>query len=180
MWYRHAKGHYTTAIVALYVPSSVGKKIILDKKECDEYSDLEGLSDLHITLCYLGEIADIKDKKDVIESVVAATAKQYENLTGEISGRGIFNSENSDGDSPVYASVDCPNLSEFREKLVSNLENAGIEIGKDHGFTPHITLGWLDYDQVAPMFQVKNVDVKFNQVTISWGEKPIHFKFGGK
>ena len=97
--------------------------------------------DLHVTLAFLGELSAEQERR--LRNVVASVAAEHRNgpLRGEISGTGVF----SAGPKPVtYASVDLPGLPDLRDRLVRALDDAGIPVNREHGFTPHMTLAYRD------------------------------------
>lgn len=106
--------------------------------------DVEGdkEQDIHLTVVYLGEDAKkIESKRDTIEKILHAHTMIQPPIQGVVSGMARFNpTKTSDGKVPFVALVDAPGLSKFRTTLVDALEEAGIEIPKDHDFTPHLTL----------------------------------------
>jgi|GEM_PF-3013383 len=139
----------TGAMVALYPAPEVAQQLAVP--------DGEPAADLHITLAYLGEAAEIEDPER-LAAVVQGVALSTTPLSGDISGVGHFTA----GEEPVtYASPDVPGLSEFRHRVVEALNGAGYELGSEHGFTPHITLA---YDHIEP--DVPNVPLKFGEVTV--------------
>lgn len=93
---------------------------------------------LHMTLCCLGDIdeTNIALAQAAIRSVCIFTPV----LAGEISGVGRFMGADQD---VLYASVDVPELAEFRQRLCNALASVGLEADETHGFSPHITLAYL-------------------------------------
>ena len=127
-----AKNHvYKGAMVALFLPESVAKKMALPG----------GLdpSELHVTLAYLGEANQITDPTGLIRQVEQFASSQSP-LKLKVGGVGQFNEENSEGKRPFYASVDSPDLPGFRQALVEALK---IPPDTEHGFTPHVTLKYV-------------------------------------
>ena len=123
------------AMVALRIPLEAGREIAVE--------DGEPVEDLHLTLAYLGDAAEIGPEAkqrlyDAIDAVAAVTPP----LEGQISGYGRFR-ENEDGEEVAYASFDAADLPALRHRVVEACEGAGVPLAGDHGFTPHITLGYF-------------------------------------
>ena len=152
-------------MVALYPPREVAEKIAIPGG-----SDP---ADLHVTLGYLGEADDLPDGGvlDLIDLVRAATEGQPA-LAGSIGGIGEF-PPGPDG-KPVYVPVDVPGLSKLRERIAAVLGLGGLPPYADHGFTPHMTLG---YGVTAK--PVKPVDVAFDQVWVVAGGEKVAVPLGG-
>lgn len=137
---------HTGAMIALYPPLSLAKALAVPGGEpADE---------LHITLAYLGEAAELTmGQLDTIKAVVEAVARATEPITCRVSGLGRFNAPEGEPE-PWYASVDAPGLVELRTALVRALAANGIEIAADHGFTAHMTLSYLLPGTPAPYDEV--------------------------
>jgi uracil-DNA glycosylase family 4 len=117
-------------IIAFKIPEEIAAKIAQKGGEKPE--------DLHVTLAYLGSrSAWSEDELKVLCNTIAEHAKGTTPLIGKISGSGKFSESGA-----VYASVDVPQLSTFRERIVNALDAAAISVNEYHGFDPHITLQW--------------------------------------
>lgn len=180
MWYRHiitAEKH-TSVIVALWLPKNAANKISVEKLGFESNAKLESNDDLHITLIYLGKADALADKKDLIESVIENFAQNNAPIKGKIQGVGCFS---GDGETkPFYASYDSPELPILRQSLFDAIESAGVVMEQNHGFTPHITLAYLDANDDLPNISVPEIDVEFTQITLAWAEKQTHYKFSKK
>jgi hypothetical protein len=67
-------------------------------------------------------------------------------------------------------------LSALREAVVDALTAAGLPVKTDHGFTPHMTLGWnLDPERIQPP---DNVPVEFDRMVVAVGEAYMEIPFG--
>jgi hypothetical protein len=122
----------TGVMVAFYLQPSVAADVALDGGEPAD--------DLHVTLAFLGDSADLPDP-GALQTVVAGWAAQVAPLAGEISGVGLFTA----GDGPVtYLSLDLPSLPKTRQSLIDALVAAGQPVSFGHGFTPHVTLAYDD------------------------------------
>jgi 2'-5' RNA ligase len=151
-------------MIALYPPREVAEKLAIpDGNPADV---------LHVTLGYLGQADDLPDGAvlDLIDLVRAATAGQP-TLAGTVGGLGEFPA-GPDG-KPVYVPVDVPGLSRLRERIAAVLTVGGLPPFSDHGFTPHLTLG---YNVAAK--PVKPVDVTFDAVWVVAGDERVAVPLG--
>ena len=116
--------------------------------------------ELHVTLAYLGKIGDgTISEQEVIDAVTRAVEGQPA-LEGEVGGIGMF-PEGEDG-APTYAPVDVPGLGLLREQVVAEL---GDVVRNDHGFTPHMTLGY----NIGLIQPVPPTPIKINEVRVVYG-----------
>jgi broad specificity phosphatase PhoE/2'-5' RNA ligase len=101
----------------------------------------------HITLAYVPPENIGLDDAGTIARIASELASKQPPLSGKVGGIGRFlASPTSDGKDVIYASVDVPGLNEFRAALVQKLAKAGIQPSNTHGFSPHITLQYVDPD----------------------------------
>jgi phage I-like protein len=61
---------------------------------------------------------------------------------------------------------------------VSALSEAGIWPKSEHGYTPHITLAYLDGDAPNPVERLPEVKLRFRAVTIMAGERRVEIPLG--
>jgi 2'-5' RNA ligase len=131
--------------------------------------------EMHITLAYLGDINDTDiDKADLL-SAVGKFASNYYCVSGKTNGFGRFHGV-AGGDDVIYANFDSPDIPSFRESLVNCLSNAGIQVSKDHGFVPHITLSYIGVDDETPDVHIPDMGIKFDTIFVAWGDERIPFK----
>lgn len=139
---------HTGAMVALYPSPEVAQQLAQPGGE--------PVSDLHVTLAYLGP-ANLIEEPDRLKQAVAEFAARCAPLAGTISGVGHFTA----GPDPVtYASVDAPALGAARERLVADLQYIATP-PREHGFCPHITLAYADLNATVP-----NLPVVFDTVSL--------------
>lgn len=161
---------HSGVIVALAIPPEAGRDLALDGGEA--------VSELHITLAYLGDKETIPPQALArLRGVVSDFARQYAALTGKVSGVGRFSAEPVD---PVYLSFDCPELPGFQQALVAALEDAGMPVKKDHGFTPHITLAYVAPDEPTPVMRVQPQEIRFQTVDVWMGGEHFSYPLVGR
>jgi len=156
---------HTGIMVAAVIPPDVGGRVAVP-------GGLP-LDDLHLTLVYLGDVADraAGDRQAVADAVTAAAAA-FGPLTGTLSGLGRFTAPGDDnpGD-PVYAAADVPGLGRLRLAIADACAAAGVPPASNHDFTPHVTLAYIDPGDDLPVQRLDPVPVEFDGLVLSWGEE---------
>ena len=147
----------------------------------------ENPADMHVTLAYLGDTEEQPDddlfrphtSPFKIRSAIAAVASETKPLAGRIAGIGRFTSQDDkDTPTPVYAGVDMPGLAEFRTAIVKRIEETGYFVAGDHGFTPHITLAYIDADAGMPIDDIPALPLIFDTVCLAVGDDRRYFRLG--
>jgi 2'-5' RNA ligase len=131
--------HTDGVMVALYPdPESAARIAVPGGLEPD---------DLHVTIAYLG--TDPVDDPTALASAIGAAVADVGPLEGSVGGIGRFPA-GPDGE-PVWVPVDVPGLDRLRVAVTGALADAGRPQQSEHGFTPHMTLGYgLDDVDVVP------------------------------
>lgn len=133
-----ASADSTGCMVAIEIPRAMAEAIHSDMVSLYG-GDVEPVTNYHVTLAYPGDAEDIDTT--AFAAAVNDWASRQAPLTGRLSGYGVFHQEG--GDKVLYASVDLPGLESAREDLVDTLSRFGIDLPGNHGFTPHLTLGYF-------------------------------------
>jgi 2'-5' RNA ligase len=170
-----AKEGQTGAMIGFWLPSQVAKLLV-------QHGATEPVDELHLTVAYFGKAADMPPEK---QAALVRIAQEYcaasPPLTGQISGVGRFApSAGSEGQEVIYASFDCPNLVAFRQGLLSRLERAGITCDMQHGYTPHITLAYVQSEKQfgLPTSAPKSM-VTFGALTVALAGQRTQCPLGG-
>lgn len=171
----------TAAMVALVPPSAVARALAVGAG----FADALPVSELHVTLAYLGPEAVVELDRAAVEAVVGGFASTAAPMTGQIAGVGRFSAGYPAGQEkwPLYASVDVPDLPEFRQALVEALTAAGLPYARNHGFTPHMTLAYVGPDDEAAAGAVlatglPPTPLAFAEVVLAWGNDRTVFPLG--
>ncbi|MFD0352888.1 2'-5' RNA ligase family protein [Streptomyces sp. NPDC127110] len=145
------------AMIALRLPPEVAAQIAHPQGTPAEQ--------LHITLAYLGDAAALGGHPDDLRDIIAPAATGRAPLKGSIGGIGKF--PDSGNGIPTWVPVDVPGLTELRQHIVETLGTSvySEKVRGEHGFTPHITLGY-DLPDVPP---VAATPVTFDQVAVVRG-----------
>lgn len=132
----------------------------------------------HITLLYLGDDAQlITGYKNKVIETLACIASECEPVAGKLNGYGRFSG--NDEVYPVFANYDSPRLFRLRAKIIHELTECCIELPEDHGFTPHLTLGYLPLAEAMPALDVQSLDMNFPGFSLIWaGERIDYMLFG--
>lgn len=139
----------------------------------------EPVEDLHITLAYLGDMADATFDVDRLKQELISFASESIPLHGSTGELGRFSpSDSSDGKSPIVALVNIPGLQEWRANLVKRIESMGVEVAKNFDYTPHITLAYIDANAPLPVEDVPSVDLVLDRIWLCIGAKRISFPIG--
>lgn len=134
-----SEANHGGVMVALRLPVAAAQALAVPGGESAE--------DLHLTLAYLGDAEDLDPRRldDLLarlEALGATTAP----FPGRITGYGHFL---NDGTDVLWSHVDAPDLPAFRHKVAQACVDAGLDPDREHGFTPHVTLGYYE-DDPAP------------------------------
>jgi 2'-5' RNA ligase len=84
-------------------------------------------------------------------------------MTATITGFGKFN-KGEDG-IPYFALVSCKGLEHLKVDLERALIDDGLAIPSEHGFVPHMTLGYADNDPKLPSLD-QSIEWEVTEVTI--------------
>lgn len=128
-------------------------------------------TELHVTVCYGGDIAEIPDIQVMRAIENARQCIEYSRpMAGVVSGVGRFQAASEDeGDlDVVYAGVDVPGLAELHTDIRNAFTRAGFP-GSEHGFTPHITLAYVAPGSELPVESVPNLPLVISALTINAG-----------
>ena len=157
-------------MIALYPPPAVAAQLALPGGE--------PAAELHVTLAYLGRLSAIGD----LNKATAALQKVWlgAKLTGQLGGIGMFPpSESSEGRAVAWVPVDVPGLAELRQAIVQELDGVGLAPKANHGWTPHLTLAYLE-PGAAPPAPVPAAPVTFNEIWLVCGEQRQRFPLGAQ
>jgi 2'-5' RNA ligase len=172
---RTKEAGHTGVMLAFFVPPAALPAVTALQ---ERLPNPEPSEDLHLTLAYLGDSAELSDQRAPLEELLAGIAWEDHGLpmAGTIGGIGRFHHDEGNGTNAVYASFDSPDLPGFRQFLVDALTGAGIPYAQNHGFTPHITLAYVPLDADIPTLPPAELsDVTFGVLTLAWGDERISY-----
>lgn len=142
-------------MIALYPPADLAADLAIDG----------GLPpyDMHVTVAYLGDAADIDP--DVLRKVIAQLAAR-QSFTAQIAGAARFTGGDKD---IIVALVDSADLEDLRRDTLDVLSEHGINIPRDHGYTAHLTITYLDLDAPSPIERLPAAPVAFTALSAVHG-----------
>lgn len=137
---------------------------------------LKGEAD-HLTLVYLSDdVSEIAEYKNVVLSALVSIAQICKPVVGAINGYGRFSG--NDEEYPVYVNFDSPQLPGLREMIVRMCEIERMDMEQEHGFTPHITLGYLPVETKLPVFDVPPIEMTFDKLSLVWAGERVDLPLG--
>jgi broad specificity phosphatase PhoE/2'-5' RNA ligase len=155
-----------TSICIVLLPNKESEKKIA---ELAKSLGLEKLDDYHITLAFLGKIAD--QTKENSERDLRATLEtlhesgRFRMKAGSVS---CFKpTEQSDNKWPFKIDWDLDKFKDFRRELVEELEKDGWSVSKTFEYHPHTTLGY--FDEEIPKRDI-DFTCLFDRIAIWWGK----------
>jgi 2'-5' RNA ligase len=123
-------------MVAFVPPREIAEQLAMDNGQ--------PVDDLHITLAHLGNAADYKPEQlQRLPRVVAAWAASQRPVTIRVGGVGTFNNSHKD-QHVLYAAMDIPGGAQAHSSLAQHLQRHGYRLPSEHGWTPHMTLRYVD------------------------------------
>lgn len=127
---------------------------------------------LHCTLCFMGQVPeeDLPGMLDVVRQV----AGQHAPLVGTVGGVARFGvSPSSDGLAPAVLLPDVPGLVELRVHVTEALVAAGYDFSREHGYTPHLTLAYLDPEEAMEVGgYALGEPLHFDELVLTRGDVP--------
>lgn len=139
---------------------------ILQEAQDDLPDNTVRVNMLHLTLAYLGAGLDARSVAQVT-ATVADVASRFGPLAVTLNGTGRFNQPDDEGRTPFYASLDSPDLPALRQALVDTLLAAGLPVALNHGFVPHVTLGYIPADTPAPELDLPRLTFIVSQLHVA-------------
>jgi 2'-5' RNA ligase len=155
--------HSGHAMVALY-PSL---------KAVNRYAITGGLEPekMHVTMVYLGLAADV-DKAAVGKALKSLPDRQP--FTARVSGHARFTGGEED---VLVALIDSPDIEQLRMDLLKALEKQGVAVPREHGFTAHMTLAYMDPQALTPISRLEPDELSFSAVTLKHGKTKKEYVF---
>lgn len=148
-------------MIALYPPPEVAQALAVDGGLPPEA--------MHVTVAYLGDTEDIDP--DVLREVVAKLAERQP-LRVQLAGHARFTGGDKD---VIVALADSPDLEDLRRDTLDALCERGIEPPRDHGYTAHLTITYIDPDDEAPLTRLDAQAVEFTTLAAVHGTDRTDF-----
>jgi len=136
--------------------------------------------DLHVTVLYLGK--DLTETQlEMVGVACKKVSEKYAPLNGSIGGAGRFPaSPSSDGKDVLIRLVNIPRLEALREELIRSLRVLGIEPVLNNGYTPHMTLAYIDSEAEGTCVHPEPIEFTADALWVCTGDLREEYKFSGE
>lgn len=173
--WREADEKHTGVMVAFEIPLETATDLTRMARQAG-IDNVMAPEDLHITLVYVGDSSG-KTDEDKQRAIKALSEREFGAVTGKIGGIGRFNaSESSGGKDVIYASFDSPTIGGLQSELELELESLGFVLPSQHGFTPHITLAYVEPGADISNLVIPTTELTFETFTLYWGDEKTRFE----
>jgi hypothetical protein len=162
--------------IALDEPTGVVVAWFLPRDSWEGSLDVEGgEKDHHVTLVYLGEVADLTlEQEHALVATVAEVATRHYGGEVIIEGDGVFENEDA---TVWWAKPHSPVLGELHDDLVASLAKVGLS-PKGKGvddYVPHVTLAYLPAGEPKPYVTVGRLATYMGRITVAVGGRRFDF-----
>lgn len=146
---------YTSTVVVLHIPDDVAQKLAVNIGSLRNPLPPDGY---HVTLAYFSSMSDLEAEAmmDVLSGY------EFSPVSGLVSGSGCF--PKTDDGYPIFRFLDSQALPKLRGELLDLLSGAGFDTDSEHGFIPHVTIGYEESPAMLP--DMEPVAVTFNNLTV--------------
>lgn len=125
---------------------------------------------LHCTIGYPGKAPELDTTRERLVTAVTEAVQGWPPIEGTINGAGRFGGNDPDHDA-VFSFLDAPLLPDFRQVVAAAMETAGCPVHADHGFVPHVSLGYVsEGTEGVPVPVLDKIPVVFAAVTVMWAQ----------
>jgi HK97 family phage portal protein len=166
------KADENSTMIALRIPDVIRQEI----KKRYSFVDAETLSNLHITLVYLGDSRTI-DKPAVLRAVNNLGMYQSP-IKGSLQGLARF--VNGGEKDPLVLTFDSPQMPALYEVLCLMLDEQHVPYHREHGFIPHMTLAYIPSSAKIPVNTIEPLEINFSEVYLVDGEAWLPVTLNGR
>lgn len=133
--------------------------------------------DLHITIAYYGTVDDEDfdfDEESMLDRM-RDVASEFKPFQVTLNGLTRFTGNNPEVGDPLVVSCDSPVLDEIRASCVQIVGTPNM----DHGFHPHITLGFVDPNDPTPgPARMEQIVIHIDTIVLGWEDKYYRVSLG--
>lgn len=155
----------SSSMIAYMLPESL-KAVI---KEKFPFIQDDVLNDLHLTIAYLGDTANVDTVKTLWGLFETADYQPF--IEGKVQGMARFIS--GDEQDAFVLTFDSPQIVPLRQKLANTLDWRGVQIPSEHGFIPHITLAYIGKDDDLPINTFESFDMTMDSLSLVNGNEVL-------
>jgi 2'-5' RNA ligase len=119
--------------------------------------------EMHVPVAYLGDAADV-DAEALSEVVEELAARKP--IAARFSGLARFTGGDKD---VIVALIDSAALEDLRRDTLDALYERGIQSPREHGYTAHLTVTYLDPDDPAPLDRLEAGPIDFGTLSAVHG-----------
>lgn len=167
----------TGAMLAFFLPPETGNALLSAVGAQTGDLELTKTADLHLTVVYLGEAADLPpEQNNALTKCLPMLTDQLASLSGNLNGIGRFQDHDPNA---LYANVDAPGLAQLRALLIYLARQCGIEPVLEHGYSPHVTLAYLPAAVPTPSIQIAPIPCQIEAITLAIGDQQTVYPLRG-
>lgn len=126
------------------------------------------VEELHLTMVFFTEADLFTLSRDKFFELVED--QMLFPITGELNGLTVFYSSADKGKNVLVLNVDSPLVEDFRIGLLQQCKDRNIVLSRTHGYSPHITIAYLDNDTPVPDHDRTPKPVRFTRLRASYGK----------
>ena len=141
-----------SAMLCLAIPPRVAKRLLIQGAVPRE--------DLHLTLAYFPDVQYQEFQQ--LGKLATKIARATPPISARISGCARFTAGERDA---FVATVDSADLCDFRDYLALKASSIA-RVSRDHGFTAHITLAYLEQTAPSPIRRLETFDANFPRLEV--------------
>lgn len=134
---------------------------------------------LHCTSVYLGDSDDLKVTGKELTETLRTLAADIEPFKARLGGILRFTVDNDYHLDPIVLNVDAPRVNEVRDIIVRRMKHEhDIEPDDEHGYTPHLTLGYLPHEEPLIVSRLEDTDVTFDRIRLGFAGEEFDIGLG--
>lgn len=169
-----------SVMIAFFLRPEDAQRYALSPQELPDGSEVVPASQLHVTLAYLGKVADLEQRTSERQLMEAlANIARYEvYMPAVVQGKGRFAGREGKETDPLWLSVGSADLHRFREKIARELSY--MMPADQNGFTPHITLAYVPKGSTVEIPMPNREAISFDSIALAWGGRVSLFRLQGE
>lgn len=136
-------------------------------------ADIVPKEEYHLTINYLGKVEDKALDLKALVNVLTEFAYVFYQIECKVGGVGRFLQDEGNGTNAVYLSIDSPELGTIHDRVCEWLLDRGVFIESTHGFTPHITVGYIGVNKQTPDILFTPFNITFDEISLWFGDSQI-------